>query len=136
MIEWLIDIIKEWVGAQGFLQTGFVDRGDPAANDFTITNFIRDGAWHDLDLSGIIPENVKAVAISFAGYNTEASKHVWMKTKGNIKDFNKSQFFTQTAGLVFTGDMIVAPNENGIIEYQIESTGWLYINITVKGWWF
>jgi len=42
---------------------GFEDRGDPAVYDYDKNDLTKDGAWHDLDLSGIVPENAKAVFI-------------------------------------------------------------------------
>jgi len=136
MIEWLIDIIKEWVGAQGFLQTGFVDRGDPAAYDFTSTAFTKDSAWHELDLSGIIPTNVKAVAVSIVVSNTTAGKLFRLRTNGNANTMNNAIINTQVALLFYGSDLIVAPDANRKIEYFATSAGWLTINFTVKGWWF
>ncbi|GAH71411.1 unnamed protein product, partial [marine sediment metagenome] len=43
--------------------TGFVDRGDPAAYDYAKEDLTIDGAWHDMDLSGIVSEFAKAVFI-------------------------------------------------------------------------
>ncbi|GAI52663.1 unnamed protein product, partial [marine sediment metagenome] len=33
-MQWLIDIVKEWIEAQGYLLYSFVDRGDLASVDF------------------------------------------------------------------------------------------------------
>ncbi|GAH45435.1 unnamed protein product, partial [marine sediment metagenome] len=41
----------------------FVDRGDPAAYDYAKEDLTIDGAWHDMDLSGIVSEKAKAVFI-------------------------------------------------------------------------
>ena len=55
-MQWLIDIIKEWIIAQGYLTKGYVKRDDPVNADFAMGDFTKDGTWHDLDLSSIVPE--------------------------------------------------------------------------------
>lgn len=135
-MQWLIDIVKEWVLAQGYLSAGFVDRGDPAVYDFVVGDFIKDDDWHVLDLSGIIPANVKGVALSVVLVNADAEKHFKVRTHGNANAINVGNMNTSVGLVATSGDLEVAPNEDGKIDYWITSVNWIVIRLTVKNWWF
>jgi len=129
--EWLIDMIQEW-----HFSHVFVDRGDPAAADFLKGDLTLDGAWHDLDLSGIVPSNAKAVALYVALFATDVNQNIWFRTNGNVNTYNVSRAFTQTSLIWSTGDFIVPLDEARKIEYMSVNPTWISISITVKGWWF
>lgn len=135
-MQWLIDLIKEWIIAQGYLTTSYVDRGDPAADDFTAIDFTRDGTWYTLDLSGIIPANVKAVSLSFITLSGLAGKRARFRTLGNANEFNISLVGIQVANMLIGHDLIIAPDADGKIEYKLDAGGWAIVTLNVKGWWF
>lgn len=134
-MQWLIDIIQEWVQAQGYLTTGFVDRGDPLSHDYALGDFTKDGAWHDLNLSSIIPENAKGVALHVIGLANTTNASITLRKNGNTNDVNVSRLITVVAHEFHTADMIVALDTNRIIEYRITPVVWLALSATVKGWW-
>lgn len=135
-MQWLIDIIKEWVQAQGYLTTGYVKRDDPAAPDFAIGDFIKDFAWHDLDLSSIVPEHAKKVQMELQVINTFIMKTVHFRPNGNTNTWVSSGVYTLVANNTHEVPIDVGLDEAQIIEYRCSALGWMAINLTVKGWWF
>lgn len=135
-MQWLIDIVKEWIQAQGYLTTSFVDRGDPATTDFSIGDFTKDGIWHVLNLSGIVPTDAKAVSLLLTVTNTTVAAFAYFRTAGNLNTRNLSQAITQVSGVGLGNDIVLPLDENLRVEYVFFPAGWLVINLTVKGWWF
>lgn len=113
----------------------FVNRGDPAAYDFTLTDFTRNGAWHDLDLSALIPETARAVLIDLDFDNTSANKHITLRKNGNTNDFNHFDVSTKVAGKDEHVNAVVIPDSTRKIEYKITASGWSAIAMTIRGWW-
>lgn len=134
-MQWLIDIVKEWIQAQGYLTHSFVDRGDPGPQDFETENFTTDGAWHDLDLSDIIPAGTKAVALRIGIMDNEIGSYIQLRTKGNTFTTNSSGFETQIADIAIAGDFIQHPDSSRLLQYRTINRVFTLIQITVKGWW-
>ena len=130
-MQWLVDLIIEAIG----IPPTFIDRGDPAAKDFETGDFTADDNWHDLDLSGIVPEDATAIAATVLLFNIAVNKDVFFRKNGNVKTFNVSRFTTQVASVLISGDIIVAVDADRKIEYMLETGGWMTIHLTVKGWW-
>lgn len=118
---------------------GFVDRGDPAANDFTIANFTRDETWRDLDLSAIVPTGAKAVALQVKIQHDLANESFGLRKNGNSNEYNTSWVRTQVAGQTIYAMLPVACDTDRVIEYFATApTGaddFTAINVTVMGWW-
>lgn len=145
-MQWLIDIIKEWVlaqgyatqawvQAQGYLTTSFVDRGDPAIEDFNSGDITDDDAWHDMDLSGIVPAGAKAVAISVSMLAVQTGLAFYLRRKGNANAFNVAVGYTQVAYLAKGLDLVVPLDGDRFIQYNAANGNWLVLDVTVKGWW-
>lgn len=115
---------------------GFVDRGDPAVYDWTEATLINDAAWHDLDLSAIVPVGVKAVLLRIYLNATAAKNILYLRTKGNTNDVNFAAASTPLANTSYFSDKTVAPDENLIIQYLLGVGTWTRARITVAGWWF
>lgn len=135
MQEW-INLVKEWVIAQGYLTAGYVDRGNAPAYDFVMGDFVKDGAWHDLDLSSIVPAGAKGVALHLIMAASTISEAVWFRKKGYPDLYNTSVTYVQVAGLINSADKVVALDENRIIEYMITPDTWYTLSVHVKCWWF
>jgi hypothetical protein len=116
-------------------QHSFVNRGDPAAADFVTANFTADNAWHDLDLSTIIPTGVSAVLLYCTIIVTASNRVLQFRKKGNVNTFAVSKFTTQAAGVATSGNLIVSVDTNGFIQYYASAVAWTTINATVLGWW-
>lgn len=113
----------------------FVDRGDPASFDFILTDFTRDGAWHELDLSAFIPSIARAVLIDIDFDNSSANKHITLRKNGNSNNFNHFDVATKVAGQDEHAMAIVVPDSTRKIEYNITAAGWTEITFSVRGWW-
>lgn len=130
-MQWLIDLIIEAIG----IPPTFIDRGDPATSDFSGPAFTRDGAWHDLDLSAIIPAGATAVLFAFEGENAGVAREAKFREKGNVNDKNRSRMIIQIAMVRLTGDFVCPLDANRFIQYNLSALGWLANVFTVKGWW-
>lgn len=112
----------------------FVNRGDPASEDFGLGDFTFDDAYHDLDLSGIIPEGVKVVLFTIE-MNTAASRQrVAFMKKGQINTLNIAYALTQVANMPIVHDLFVVPDSSRFIEYQGSSGVWNTLSMTIRGW--
>ena len=130
---------KTFSGAITFSGTvsgiGFVDRGDPAAFDFTVGDLTTDGTWRDLDLSAIVPAGAKAVLFNVGIRDNLVEQIFYLRKNGSAIVFSSSTIKTQVANIGFYVDLIVACDSNRVIEYLAANTAWTTINLTVRGWW-
>lgn len=130
-MQWLIDLVIEKIG----VPPCFYDRGDPAAWDFTWINLNTDGAWHDLDLSAIVPNAAKAVLLRIRVQCGVVAKLLQFRKSGNVNSLNTNGFRVQVANVVFEGDLVCACT-NGHIEYRTNIIAPTKLaDILVKGWW-
>lgn len=146
-MQWFINIIKEWVLAQDYPSTAlmmariewapkFFDRGDPAAYDFTTVDFTADSAWHELDLSGIVPAGPKGVCINIHAVNIAISKRAWFRRHGNVNNKNCSCIAAQVANNIIAFDIVVPVSTDRKIDYLLQEGLWTTFDFIVKGWWF
>lgn len=112
----------------------YIDRGDPAAPDFVLGNLTVDNAWHDLDLSGIVPAagaNMK-VYLRLDLYASEKKK-MFLRHKGHANEINMA--LAQVTTAYHKDDTYyVVLDANRKIEYKLEVTMWGVVDITVRGW--
>ncbi len=113
----------------------FVNRGDPANYDFTLTDFTTDGNWHDLDLSGIIPATARALLFEVEIDNNVSNKHAIFKKYGQTNDINHFDAETKLATPHESYMGILAVDGNRKISYKIDSSGWSDFDFIVRGWW-
>lgn len=113
----------------------YVDRGDPAAVDFAVGDLTTNGAWHDLDLSSIVPAGAKSVILYVAMRDTAADVIVIFRKNGNSNSINVGGVANEDSHATSQrGDIIVALDSNRVIEYFTTNTSIDTLNITVKGW--
>ena len=113
----------------------FIDRGDPAAADFTTVDFTVDNAWHDLDLSGIVPANAVAVLFRVENRNNNFGVFIQIRKKSNSNLPNRFEQNIQVANVSLSDDGICPIGTNGLLEYLLIPVGFWLISFTVKGWW-
>lgn len=134
-MQWLIDIVTEWIVAAGYLLHSFVDRGDPAAVDYITGDFTKDNTWYELDLSGVVPAGAKAVAITIVVFTTAVGSELSFRRAGNLRTINKATIMTQVANIFLANDLVIAVDSDRKIEYRASVATWVVINVSVKGWW-
>lgn len=135
-MQWLFDIVLDMVWNDIYLKGIYRHRGDPADFDFTTLNFITDGAWHELDLSSIVPENAKGVSLALRIRASTIDRAASFRIAGQAQPYNSSRATTQVANQVYTSDINVAVDTDRKIEYNFANITWHLITLTVKGWWF
>lgn len=114
----------------------FVDRGDPAAVDFTSANFTKDNAWHELNLSSIIPEHAHGIVFSLTVQANAIAKLVTFREPGNAHAQNASKARTIVANMRHQLDCVCVISADRKIEYRAAVAIYEYLEFTVKGWWF
>lgn len=116
--------------------TGFVDRGDPAAYDYAKEDLTIDGAWHDMDLSGIVSEHAKAVFIIGHLRGAGWDWHIKFRKKGNVNEVAHGGMETIRANIERHRSSIVALDSSRKIQYKVDDEAWDTLDLAVKGWWF
>jgi len=114
--------------------SGYIDRGDHSAHDFSVGDLTTNGAWHDLDLSSIVPAGAKAVLLMVGMSDDAANRIVVFRKNGNTNTFNMSSISNHVTNIPNYGDLIVPCDTNRIIEYLADNATFTSININVKGW--
>lgn len=133
--EWVIDIIQNWVQAQGYLTNSYVDRGDPGPFDFFQANFTIDSAWHELDLSAIIPAGPSATLMRFFVRPPVINMTIELRERGDANVAAIAVLRT-TVGMVWHDALlIVGLDSTRIIEYKITAGVWAGLFAAVNGWW-
>lgn len=114
------------------------DRGDPATVDFDTGDFTKDGNWHTVDLSSIVPAGAKLVLLrtAVATSTLSASRVFDFRKNGNTNDKNAAQGYTQvtSATIADKNDHWVTPDANRVIEYRLNSGAYEIADLTVGGW--
>lgn len=134
-MQWLIDIIKAWVQAQGYLTACFVDRGDPANADYNWAALEHNPNWNDLDLSAIVPDGAKAVLLVIGFCAISPGRTAMFRKKGNFNVSNLSELSTQLESVYIYADIVVPCSWNRKIQYKTDFFDVSGLYITVKGWW-
>jgi hypothetical protein len=117
------------------------DRGDTASDyDWTLANLTADGVWRDLPsgnngtLASIVPAGAKAVVFAVVVYDDVTVNVLALRKNGYGTNTVAGYIYTQTANVTNQAHVIVACDENRVIEYKVGS-GMAYCSITVQGWW-
>jgi len=135
-MQWLIDIIAQRVIETIGIPPVYIDRGDPSSYDYTQADLITNGQWYDLNLSGIVPANAKAVVLKVVVKDESVGIGISLRKNSNTRTCNAPSVTTQAANIYNVSSLIVACDENRVIEYLAANTTWDTINILVAGWLF
>jgi hypothetical protein len=125
-------------GLSGLLadtQHSFVGRGDATDYDFETAALTTDGAWHDLDLSSIVPAGAKAVLLLIIILDNATNSAFLLRENGNTREYNVSYITTQVANIPMVMDAVCSLDSNRVIEYKGSNLAFTEIDIIVKGWW-
>lgn len=112
----------------------YIYRGDPASYDWTIGDFVKDDAYHDLDLSSIIPVGTKLVHLHCIGRCDTVGAHIQFRKNGQSNGINNAVLNMQGANITIAADLFVQPDADRKIEYDIFADTWAIINLVVRGW--
>lgn len=111
----------------------YVDRGDPAGEDKNQTTLTGDGAWHQVNLSAIVPAAAKFIQVKIdSQHATTAGKIFAVRKKGNANGFNVVMTRSQVAGVTNEVCGFLTIGADGIIEYYLDAA--TTCSLTVMGW--
>ncbi len=111
-----------------------IDYGDSSSAGWDLTALTTDGAWHDLDLSSIVPAGAKFVLMKIYVQDDAAGSYVQLRKNGNTEIFNAFTCRTQVANQVNEQDGWVACDTNRVIEYRTANLTYTAIYLRVRGW--
>lgn len=112
-----------------------IERSGTASYDFDVSDFTADAAWHDLDLSGILPVGTYAFLVAIVTQCDAAGERFVLIKKGNSAYENKFQTRSQIANVKNDGYGIVFCDSNRKCEYLLDVATWALLNIVIIGWW-
>lgn len=112
-----------------------VDRGDPAGYDYATASFTTDGAWHDLDLSAILPAGTVAALIKVRITDDATDQYFQFRKNGNSNIYHAPLIRTQAANVSIESELIVFPDSSRVVEYRASNTTFTSIFVLVSGWW-
>lgn len=118
---------------ESFPSMYFTNRGDPPAYDFT--SFTTNGAWQDLDLSGIVPIGATRILIKVYVTDDVAGSVIEFRKNGSANTVVDAVAREYVANIPHYYDLIVPCDSNRIIEYLATNTTFTSLGLTVKGWW-
>lgn len=113
----------------------YVDRGDPATVDKVKTDLTIDGAWHDLDLSTIVPAGAKAVMLRTRLQSANPGDAIRYRKNGNTNEVNTCGCEALRANVLRTRLGITSIDANRVLEYNADNIAWTTLDIVVRGWW-
>ena len=113
----------------------FYGRGDIAAVDFSLSSLTTDGAYHNLDLSLIIPNGTVAVLLRVALVDDAAGSYILFRKKGDANAHRAMVVRSQVANVWTDADGIMPIGESKKLEYKASNLTFSDMLIVVKGWW-
>lgn len=130
-MQWLIDLVIEAIG----VPPCYIDRGDPAAFDFEQGVLTADAAWHDLDLSAIVPAGATAVSLRTLIRDNIVNGEIALRSAGRVNSITISTMLTRLANISNEQTITISLPASRIIEYRLTAGVWDRIILAVQGWW-
>jgi hypothetical protein len=125
---------KENYGMYGLPR--MVDRGDPAAFDWTVSALTTDGTWRDLNCDAIVPVGARFIIFNVVVQDDAAGSVFRMRKNGNSNTINNSSVGTQVVNIPMYSNFKIPCDANLKIEYYADNTTWTGIWLSVRGWEF
>lgn len=119
--------------ADGSVGGIYIQRGGDPVSDYTQATLTEDSAWHDLDLSAIIPVGAKAVSLSVAAKDGTVGQQLYIRPNGTTNNQYALVVNIQVANVWMSAQGFIALDSNRVVEYYL-SSGMDYSGITVTGW--
>jgi hypothetical protein len=113
-----------------------VDRGDPAAWDKQVGDFVTDGTWNDLDLSSVVPaDGAERLVLLHVELEDDAAGSAFsVREKGNANALNVTSVATQVANVLTTADLWVLADASRVVQYMGSNVAFTKIDVCVRGW--
>lgn len=130
-MQWLIDLIIEAIG----IPPVYIDRGPFTDNDWDETDLAQDTLWHELDMSGVIPDGAQAVNLHFRGVDANVGRILFMRPAGDFTVVGTCFVRNQVANIAVGGFITMSISADRKVEYRSLAPGFTTINFKVRGWW-
>jgi len=114
--------------------SNYVDRGDPTAYDFKVTNFTTDKIWHDLDCSHIVPSNATAIVFKVYAKDTIGSGYFRFRKKGYTGVYGPVVLRCASTTIAAEHQVIVPCDTQQVVEYETADIAFDALNVVVLGW--
>jgi len=111
----------------------YVQRAEQAAYDYDQTTLTKDGAWHDLDLSAIVPTSAKLVLLRVGASYTAPGNYFRIGKQGDTNSFSVVNVATQLSNIINEQTALV-PLVNGKIRYYCSAVSFSLLRLLVLGW--
>jgi hypothetical protein len=109
-----------------------------AAVDYTEASFTQDGAWHDLDLSAVLPAGTKMFWARVVVNADAAGKVFYLRKNGNTGSSDVHAIPTQVAGLTNQADVgPVGVDSSRVVEYMATNQSgftWLDMQLMIQSY--
>lgn len=135
-MQWLIDIIKEWIVVRGNLPPGYEINPDFPGVYIPLGGWTPDGAWHTIDVSGLVPEHVKALYGTFKITSTSIPGVLYLRPTGKTMTTNTCVFRTLIADLIHNLDIPIELNDDRKFDFRLTVGVGLAVTSRIRGWWF
>jgi len=129
-MQWLIDVILKLIPPSSAL----VIRPQYTSEDFTLPDFNNDNAWHDLDLSGIVPDKAYAVVVNLRLRAIGATESTRWRTKGSTTEIGAVKAGTPPVSSYRWHQLIIACNSDRVIQYRNSAGAWTAVDFNIYGW--
>lgn len=114
----------------------YVDRGALSVYDYSSASFTKDGNWHNLDVSAIVPSSAKLVVMRCRLNSTGAGKLMQIASDGYVGGVNSWIAGTQVTGInIYQTSSPIPMIGTGIIQYNITAATWSLCDLVILGWW-
>lgn len=133
-MQWLIDIVAEKVIAEIGIPPCWIQRPDFDGNDFLKEALTIDNAWHELDVSAIVPAGASAAHFHIKVDANTIGGVIYMRPRGRSEFTGTCKVRPQVAGQPIAYFPTVGLDSSRIIEYRISSAVWVLINIKIEAW--
>ena len=102
---------------------------------FSLASLTTDGAYHDLDLSLIIPNGTVAVLLRVSLIDDAVGSYILFRKKGDANVHRVMVVRSQVANIWNDADGIMPIGESKKLQYQTSNLTFSDMLIVVKGWW-
>lgn len=111
-------------------------KADQQSYDFTQNDFTKDDAYHDLDLSGIVPAGAVAVYLWGSFKSDTGGTEINLCQQGHTGAYLKVMRHQPVADIAQEFDCIIPIGPDRKIQYRCESApSYTNMNMSVVAWW-
>lgn len=111
----------------------FTPRAIVSAYDFGSGDFTKDGAWHDLDISAIVPVDAVLAQLKVRVKGTTTGLTAYFGAVDSM--YNGFLIATMIANVTSTGNVWVPIASGQILRYlATSSANWTELNVVIRGW--